>query len=290
VIGFALRQHKGFPHETGNVLNLFVIYVSLPAVIMLKIPHLTLSSNILVPLLLPWWMLLLSALSVLLLSRLLGWSRSVTGCLMLVIPLGNTSFFGYPMVNTFFGSSGMPYAILYDQLGTFIALVTYGSFVLAIYGIHGAKPTTSMLARKIILFPPFLASVFALGLSMSNTSYPVFLEGLLESLAITLVPTVMIAVGFQISFRMVRSERVPLLSGLALKLIVAPFSALIFFKLFEMNGESINVAIFQAGMPPMVTAGALAIKENLAPQLAAALVGLGILVSCLSLPLLFSFF
>ena len=37
-------------------------------------------------------------------------------------------------------------------------------------------------------------------------------------------------------------------------------------------------------MPTMITAGALAIAHNLAPRLAAALVGYGILLSLLTLP------
>jgi len=40
-------------------------------------------------------------------------------------------------------------------------------------------------------------------------------------------------------------------------------------------------------MPPMVTAGALALLAGLAPELTAALVGLGLMVSFLTLPILF---
>jgi predicted permease len=38
-------------------------------------------------------------------------------------------------------------------------------------------------------------------------------------------------------------------------------------------------------MPPMITAGALAISHNLVPRLAAAMVGFGLLLSLLTLPL-----
>lgn len=42
---------------------------------------------------------------------------------------------------------------------------------------------------------------------------------------------------------------------------------------------------YEAAMPSMVTAGALASAHNLAPRLAAAMVGYGLLLSLLSLPL-----
>jgi len=43
--------------------------------------------------------------------------------------------------------------------------------------------------------------------------------------------------------------------------------------------------VLEAAMPSMVTAGALAIAHGLAPRLAAAMVGYGLLLSLLTLPL-----
>jgi len=55
----------------------------------------------------------------------------------------------------------------------------------------------------------------------------------------------------------------------------------------NLNSLAVKVSVFEAGMPPMVTAGALALIAGLAPELTAALVGLGLMVSFLTLPLLF---
>ncbi len=92
LIGMAIRRLPDFHEETGSVLNLFVIYISLPALILLKIPDLVFTSNLLVPTLMPWVMLLLTCSAILLLSKALKWDRATTGCLLLLIPLGNTSF------------------------------------------------------------------------------------------------------------------------------------------------------------------------------------------------------
>jgi hypothetical protein len=56
---------------------------------------------------------------------------------------------------------------------------------------------------------------------------------------------------------------------------------------FNQHGLAAKISVFEAGMPPMVTAGALALIAGLAPELTAALVGLGLMVSFLTLPLLF---
>lgn len=287
LLGMVLKRLPSFPAETGNVLNMFVIYISLPALVLLKIPELVFSRSILTPALLPWGMLFFSALLIGLLARLAHWDRGTTGCLLLLIPLGNTSFLGIPMVQAFFGAQAIPYALIYDQLGSFLALATYGSLILALYGGAAVQPNIMEVVKKVIFFPPFMALLLAL--LWRPFSYPAAMMAILRILAATLVPVVMIAVGFQLSLRLPRKVMVPLGVGLTIKLLIAPFTALLVIRLLGLSGEASQVAIFEAGMPPMVSAGALAILANLSPHLTAALVGVGIVLSFATLPLLYQF-
>jgi predicted permease len=285
LIGMALKRMPSLSDETGNVLNLFVIYISLPALVLLKIPELVFTRNLLVPAIMPWGMLLLSVALILLLSKFLKWNRPTTGCLLLLIPLGNTSFLGVPMVKAFFGENAIPYALLYDQLGSFLALATYGSLILALYGTGNDKPTVTTVIKKVISFPPFIALILAF--ILRAFTYPPIAVSLLKILASTLVPLVMIAVGYQLTLRLSRDVTSQLSIGLLIKLIVAPVAALLFCKVFGLEGEAVQVSIFEAGMPPMVSAGALAILANLSPVLTATLVGIGIVLSFVTLPLLY---
>lgn len=285
LIGMIIKRVPDFPEQTGSVLNLFVIYISLPALVLLKIPELVFSENVLVVALMPWVMLALSCASILLMSKILQWERATTGCLLLLIPLGNTSFLGIPMVQAFFGDQAIPYAVLYDQLGSFLALTTYGSIILAVYGTGDTRPSLSGVVKKIASFPPFIALVLAF--LLKGVHYPAAAVTLLKILAATLVPLVMIAVGFQLQLRLNKEVTLQLFVGLSIKLIAAPLTALLLCKTAGLEGEAVQVAIFESGMPPMVSAGALAILANLAPQLTAALVGLGIVLSFLTLPFLY---
>lgn len=156
LIGMLIKRLPNFPDDTGTALNLFVIYISLPALVLLKIPELTFSRELLVPAIMPWIMLLLSSALVLLLSKTLRWGRPTTGCLLLIIPLGNTSFLGIPMVQAFFGEGAVPYALVYDQLGTFLGLATYGSLILALYGTEESKPSIQSTIKKLLPFPLLL--------------------------------------------------------------------------------------------------------------------------------------
>jgi len=281
----ALKKASSFHREAANTLNLFVIYVSLPALVLLKIPALAFSKDLLAPAIMPWAMLVFSCATTLFLSGVLKWDRQATGCLLLLVPLGNTSFLGIPMVKAFFGDQAVPYAVLYDQLGSFLALATYGSLIIALYGGEKTKPTLLGVAKRIFTFPPFVALILAV--ILKPIPYPTVVADILSALAATLVPVVMIAVGFQLTLKLDSKIASQLCIGLLIKLVAAPIAALLLCRLGGIEGEPVQVAIFEAGMPPMVSAGALAVLANLSPALTAALVGVGIVLSFATLPVLY---
>lgn len=284
LIGFTLGHFKIFPRSAAAGLNQFVIYISLPALIFANINKLTLSAELLVPVLLPWLMIALSAALVLLMGKIFSLSRKFIGGLLLVVPLGNTSFFGIPMVRAFFSESHIPYAILYDQFGSFLALATYGSVIIALYSGQNRISLPGVL-KNVLTFPPFIA--FSLALLTKGFYYPQPLIKVFEMAGATLVPVVMFAVGLQIKLYNPGKNLVPMLGGLSIKLLIAPLLALAVCLLLGLNGEAVKVSVFEAGMGPMITASALAISADFEPDAIASMTGLGLLLSCLTLPLIF---
>ena len=107
----------------------------------------------------------------------------------------------------------------------------------------------------------------------------------LERLSGVLVMLVMLAVGLGIQLRLPRDEIAPLATGLALKLVLLPLLSLPVAWLLGMRGDVLQVGVLETAMPPMITAAALAITHGLAPRLAAAIVGYGIVLSLVTLPL-----
>lgn len=282
--GLLLRRLRIFPADAAQALNYVALYLSLPAVILLKVPQLAMSGEMLVVALLPWLMLLLSAGLVLGAARLWRWPRATTGVLLLVVPLGNTSFMGVPMIQAFFGPAGIPALIVYDQIGTMLIFASYGSLILALYGRDGAADLVA-ITRRALLFPPTVALLLALALR--GWPYPEEFSRVLEVLAGTLTPLVMIAIGLQMTLRLRPTTLPPLGTGLAIKLVAAPLCALLACRLAGLKGLPIEVAILEAGMPPMVTASALAVAAGMEAELAVALAGLGIITAFATLPLLY---
>ncbi|MDD4456943.1 MAG: AEC family transporter [Syntrophotalea acetylenica] len=284
-LGLLFRRLKAFPKDSAQVLNMFALYVSLPALVLLKIPQLQIGREALLVAAVPWGLLILSAAFVLAAAAKFHWSRAQTGVLLLLVPLGNTSFMGVPMVNAFFGQQGIPYLIVYDQIGTMLIFALYGSLILALYGRDG-KLRIGSIARRTLTFPPTLA-VMA-GLALRPWPYPDALQAALQGVSQSLTPLVMTAIGLQLNWRLPRHLLRPLGYGLLIKLLIAPLVTLGVCRLLGASGLHVDVAVFEAGMPPMVTAGAVAVIAGMESDLAIALIGIGIVVSFASLPLLFA--
>ncbi|HIJ81201.1 MAG TPA: AEC family transporter [Desulfuromonadales bacterium] len=282
-VGMLFRQIKAFPKDTAHVLNMFALYVSVPALVLLKVPHIALSSENIVAAVVPCGMLLFSALMVMLGERLWRWPGSATGVLLLVVPLGNTSFMGVPMIQAFFGTAALSHLIIYDQMNMLI-FGTYGTIMLTLYGTDTSFKFWT-ITRRILLFPPTTALVIGIALRPWLTSEKMTL--CLQNISMTIVPLVMTAIGFQLQLRLPRHLLAPLSAGLFIKLIAAPLVALLCCRMLGITGQAVHVSIMEAGMPPMVTASAMAVIAGMETELAVALVGVGIILSFGTLPLLY---
>ena len=76
--GVALRRLGVFHESAALSFNQYVIYLSLPALILIQVPKLTLSTTLLTPIIMPWFMMGVSVVAVLALSRFFSWSSSIS--------------------------------------------------------------------------------------------------------------------------------------------------------------------------------------------------------------------
>ncbi len=274
-IGLALQKDRRLPDSLASSLNTYVIYVALPALVLFEIQHLILDARAFLPVVFAWLMMFASALFILVVAKRAGWSRSVTGALMLTVPLGNTGFVGIPLVEALLGKDAVAYAILYDQFGTFIALNTLGSFIAAYYS--GGSTSWKSLARVIVTFPPFIALIVAF--ITLPLHFPDWFSSVLQRISSTLVPVVMVAVGLQWRLRLERDIVAPLAVGLIVTLFLTPLLAWSLLHVLGISGLAAQVVVLEAAMPAMISAGVLAMNYQLAPRLASSLVGYSLLLS-----------
>jgi predicted permease len=281
-VGMALARSGVLPANAPDTLNQVVLWVCLPASILLHAPSLPLSLDVLVLGAIPWVTAVGGAAVAWTIARWRGWPDSVTAVVMLAVALGNTSFLGYPLVTALLGADALRHAVIVDQLGTFLLLTTAGLAVIARYG-HGPAPDARAIVLRILRFPPFVALVVALLLMPDR--YPPAVAAVLGRLADALLPLVAIAVGAQLKLRLPRESLGPLAVGLAGKLVVVPALAFGAAVLAGLPVDVRAVLVLEMAMPPMITAMALAAAAGLAPTLASAMVGYGVVASLVLLPL-----
>jgi len=280
-LGMVFSRLRALPDNTADVLNRIVLYVCLPAAVLIYVPRLHLDISLIGLVATPWLLMLCTLAAVSLATRAFGFARDVHAVLLICVALANSSFIGYPMVRALLGDHALPYAVVYDQFGTFVLLSTFGLYVIARYS-GDTPPTAAQILLRIARFPPLWALLFALTLMPEQP--PGWIGTGLKQLADAMLPLVMLAVGFSIQLRLPLDELTPLGVGLLLKLLVMPALALPISWAFGLHGTMLQANVLESAMPAMITAAALAMSHRLAPRLAAALVGYGILLSLVTLP------
>lgn len=292
-IGVLLKQTKRLPATTAQVLNAFVIYVSLPAVIFIQIPALIKNTefnhHMLIPVSMAWLQLILSYLFFNFVGKRLRWKQSEIGALILTAGLGNTSFVGFPILESLFGTSALRIGVITDQLGSFLALSTLGIAIAAKYsGGEGRGLSPRKMLRNVLTFPPFVALLAAVVWYFTGTFENAVALSVFERLSVTLIPLALVAVGFQLHLSMpvLARQWKPLALGLSFKLVLAPliFVGLYLF-VFGSYVQSTHITILESAMAPMITACIVAMEFGLNAEVATLMMGIGIPLSLATVPI-----
>jgi predicted permease len=280
IAGVLLHRYKRMPINAPAVLNRFIIHVSLPALTLFYVHDVKFSSDVGLMVAMVWIFFALAAVYFRLVGRWLGLSQSTVGALILTGGLGNTSYFGLPMIEAYYGHQGLATGIIIDQLGSFLVLSTLGITVAGIYS--SGRPGVGEMLKRVLQFPPFIALVIALLLIPMD--YPAWLTFVLKRLGDTLAPLALVAVGFQLRLGHLRGNGRNLAIGLAFKLVLAPLVLfLLYVPLLGAHGQAIQITLFEAAMPPMITAAILATEHDLDPPLATLMVAVGLVISFVTL-------
>ncbi len=137
------------------------------------------------------------------------------------------------------------------------------------------------MAKRIGTFPPFIAILAAL--LLNDVARPVWLEQLLETLAGTLTPIALAAVGYGLRIDRIAGRIAPLGIGLGYRLVLAPLALVVFYLMLGQASDPVaRVAMLEMAMPPMLGASIIAMDHDLEPDLVALVIGIGIPLSMLT--------
>lgn len=290
-IGWALRKFDLLDDSSPRVLIRILIYASFPALVVVQAPllfskvsHL---SEVWIPASMAWILFIVAFCIFAPLGRVLGWSRKTIGALILTAGLANTSFVGFPLLEALMGSESIQTAIIVDQAGSFLVVSTLGMLCGASFS--GAHVSAAYLLRRIVTFPPFITLVFTYILFLFNISLPEGVLGACQRLGGTLVPLALVSVGVQLSLDLshIKTHGFQLLLGLSYKLVLAPILFMVFYFWGLGNAtDPAKIAVLESAMAPMITGAIVAAEFDLDTDVANLMVGIGIPLSLLTIPIL----
>jgi malate permease and related proteins len=281
-LGVLVARFGAPPRDLHKHLNWWVLNIAFPATVLELIPKLQFNASLL---LLPLSMWLIFGCAWVLFRALgarMGWRPGTIGALIIMCGFCNTSFVGLPLIEALRGQSVLSYAALVDQLGSFLCLSTLGTLTLAAYS--NGDGTAPNFLRRILTFPPFIALLAAGAIKLVG-GLPVVADTVLARLGSSLAPIALFSVGLQLRVRLSAHEVAPLTAGLAWKLILAPAMIFALTRVFSAHTPTATVAVLQSAMAPMVSAAILCEQNDLDPPLANMLLGIGLLVSFVTVPL-----
>lgn len=281
VLGWVVARVAKPPPVLSQQLNWYVLNIALPALVLELIPRVQFDTHL--------WFLPVSmwlvfaggwALSVLV-GRSLGWTRARVGAVALCAGLGNTALVGFPLIEALRGKEGLALAALTDQLGGSIALAVGGITVAALYS--GGRPEPQVIARRVLLFPAFIALVIGFIVNAFG-GWPPVVEGFVARVGSTLTPVALFSIGLQFSLHLDRSRLGATAVALGWKLALAPAAIFAFGALVGAGGLVLAIAVLQAAMAPMVSTAILASQYNLDREVANMALGAGLLISLVTVP------
>lgn len=281
-LGVAVARYARPPIGLAQALNWWVINIALPALVMGIVPSLQFDPALWFLVLTQWGVFFGAWALMAFIGARMGWSRATVGGLILVAGLGNTSFMGYPLLEALRGREGLQLGVVADQLGCFIMLAVGGVLVAARYG--GATATPAQMVKRVLLFPAFIALLVGILVGQLG-GWPDMLDGILNRIALTLVPLALFSVGLRFKLKPQRGQWTPVAIALSWKLLVAPLMAVGLALLTGVSGPVMSIGVLQTAMAPMISAAILADQHHLDPPLANTVLGVGILLSLVTVPI-----
>lgn len=284
VLGVLVARFARPPENMANGLNFWVLRIALPALVLELVPKLMLDVHLWFPAAAIWIGFLGAWLVFGWLGPRLGWSRARTGAIVLVCGLGNTTFLGYPLVEALVGHDALGIAVVSDQLGSFPILISLAVVVACLYA--GRKPHPAQILKRIFTFPAFLALLVGIVVNLAG-GWPQLIDNTLTPVGATLTPVALFSVGLRFKLKLGGRQTLGAAClGWGWKLLVAPALAVAVGLAAGIRGDIFLVGVMQAGMAPMVSATILANDYDLDPPLANSILGIGIIMSLVTVPLI----
>ncbi|UCG53236.1 MAG: AEC family transporter [Candidatus Latescibacterota bacterium] len=279
-LGVLLRRTRVLRKEDGGLLLKIVFYLALPSLILLSVPDIEISRDLVVLPIIAVVIVLVTGLAALLFFRPRASERPLFGVTIVGSMIMNTNFL-YPFILVVYGSAGFATAVVFD-VGNASLVLTLVYYIACRFGSGGSGSKNAL--RRLIASPPLWALAAGLILNVAGVTIGSHVRTFLTSIGNLLIPLVMLALGVYFSPRLVRW---PLLLGvLLIRSGGGLILAFLFTSLFGLEGLTRSIVLICGAAPIGYNTLVFSSLAKLDVEFAASLLSTSILLGLLYVPFL----
>ena len=263
-----------------------VIYLALPALVFLILVEADLDGAlILVPVAafaIHGLLLILSRVA----TRVWGMERPRAGALIVATAVGNTGFFGLPLIAASGDEFSLPAAVMYDTIATGLITWTSTVAVASAFGRADHEPKVSYgdLGRSLLL-PPNWALAAGLAFNLAGIDeLPGPVERPLELMSAAVLPLTMIYAGLLIELRGLPRLWGEVSYAVVVRLGIAAVIGLGVASVLGLSGDILNTVVIMAAMPTAMMSLVIGARSGLRADVIAAAVVVTTLLLTATLP------
>jgi predicted permease len=221
--------------------------------------------------------------------RLVAIHSTTSGALILAAGFPNVTYLGLPILQNTLGDWARAVAIQYDLFACTPILFTLGIYIARAYG-EGIKAKAANHFTELLRAPPLLAAMMGVVLNLSEVTEPSWLHNLLNIMASSVVPLMLLSLGMSLEWSPDQWRNLPLLLPvLIIQLLLMPVWAWLIIDFFSFDSSLRIAVILEAAMPSMVFGVVLCDRFQLDTPIYAAAVTVSTLLSLVTLPLWYQY-
>jgi malate permease and related proteins len=285
ILGGAAARRAGLARpEDGALLVRIVLYLALPCLVFLIVVRAELRPALVLVPVAGWTVHIVLLASALAAGRLMRLGRPSAGALAVASAVGNTGFFGLPLIAASGSGFSLAAAVMYDTFAT--GLITWTSTVAVASAFGEGAPRLALrpLVRALLL-PPNWALVAGLIVNGAGVDeLPALVERPLELLGGAVLPLVMIYAGLMLEVSGLRGIWAEVGVAVVHRLVLGALVGLGAAAALGLEGGTMHTVVLMAAMPTAMLSLVIGSKYRLRPDLIAGAIVVTTLLSTMTLP------
>lgn len=277
-VGFLLQRVKNLDIKSISSLSIYILTPALVFTSLYKADFNTSYTTILIYMFALFYaMVFLNKV----LAKILKWDKKVESASILATGFMNSGNYGLPVVLFSLGEKALPYAI-------FIMVIQ--SLQNNFFGVYYASRSTSGMMRSVKMvfkMPTTYAAIFAFIFQYFKITVPESIMSATSMVGDAAIPVMMVMLGMQLGSVMSKKPNWQVvISGVVLKMFIAPILAFIFVLFANVDPLVGTVLIIISAMPTAATTTMYAIEFDTEPELVSTITLFSTVLSVVTLSIL----